>query len=71
MSNIVIYDLNTVGLDLFIDSENYLVDLNYEEIVATNGGLTPVVITSVAVNSWYIVGGVALGAAGAITEAIN
>ncbi len=40
MANIVISELRPAGFDLFSDSESYLTDLNEQEIMDTQGGLT-------------------------------
>jgi hypothetical protein len=68
MAVISISNLNVAGSDLFLDSESFMNDLTEQELTGTNGGLTPVVIYTVAVNTWWFVGGAALSAASAIAE---
>ena len=68
MALIKISNLQPAGFDLFNDSESFISELSEQELIATNGGLTPVVIYTVAVNSWWFVGGAALGAGAALAE---
>ncbi|MEA5552448.1 hypothetical protein VB713_16010 [Anabaena cylindrica UHCC 0172] len=68
MAVISISNLNVAGSDLFMDSESFMNDLTEQELTGTNGGITPVIIYTVAVNTWWFVGGAALSAAGAIAE---
>jgi lactobin A/cerein 7B family class IIb bacteriocin len=63
MATIKIANLNPVGSEFFNDSESYLDLLNDSELDSINGGLTPVVIYTVAVNTWWFVGGGAAGLA--------
>lgn len=70
MANIAISNLYLTGSDLFMDSESFFNDLIDEELITTNGGLSPVVIYTVAVNSWWFVGGAAVGAGAAVAEAV-
>ncbi|MEA5516747.1 hypothetical protein [Nodularia sp. UHCC 0506] len=39
MSSIVIKDLSPIGIDLFLDSENFLNELEDDELRNINGGL--------------------------------
>ena len=71
MAVISISNLSVAGSDLFMDSESFMNDLTEQELTGTNGGLSPVVIYTVAVNSWWFVGGGALSAASAIAEAVK
>jgi len=61
-----IHSLDTCGLNLLNDTESFLNDLSTDEQTIVQGGLSPLVVTTVAVNSWWFVGGAALGGAGAI-----
>jgi hypothetical protein len=44
MSTISISDLKPSGLDLFLDSENYLDEISESEFTNVVGGVTPVTI---------------------------
>ena len=69
MANIAIYDLDTSGLDLFMDSEGFMSELTEDELTATNGGFTTSVTSSgvcvgvIALGSSVACGAVAVGAA--------
>ena len=71
MAVISISNLNVAGSDLFMDSESFMSDLTEQELAGTNGGLTPLLVTTVLVNSWWFVGGAVLGAAGAVGAALK
>ena len=70
MASIKISNLQPVGSEFFNDSESFLDSLSESELSNTNGGLTPISITTVAVNSWWFVGGAVLGGAAAVAEAV-
>lgn len=70
MAVISISNLSPVGSELFMDSESFMNEMSNEELTGTQGGLSPIVIYTVAVNSWWFVGGAALGGAGAVGASI-
>ena len=39
MANIAINDIHPTGIELFMDSESFLLDLNHDEISNVNGGV--------------------------------
>lgn len=63
MASINISDLRPAGSQLFVDSESFMNDLADQELSATNGGLTPVVIWGVPIASQYVIGTMVSGAA--------
>ncbi|MBW4617101.1 MAG: class IIb bacteriocin, lactobin A/cerein 7B family [Desmonostoc vinosum HA7617-LM4] len=63
MASINISNLNPVGSELFMDSESFMNELTEQELNATNGGLSPIVIWGVAIASEYVIGSMAAGAA--------
>jgi lactobin A/cerein 7B family class IIb bacteriocin len=71
MAVISISNLNVAGSDLFMDSESFMSDLTEQELAGTNGGLSPILVMTVLVNSWWFVGGAVLGAAGAVGAALK
>lgn len=61
MATISISNLKAVGSELFSDSESFMEVLTESEVGGVNGGLSPVVIYTVAINSWWFVGAGAAG----------
>ena len=64
MADIAIFDLNPVGADLFIDSENFMADLSQEDELLVKGGGTPIL-------SSYLCGVAISGAITAVGSAIG
>ena len=62
MAIIAISDLRSTGSDLFMDSESFLDVLDNGELDSINGGLTPIMIWSIAVASEYVIGAMVGGA---------
>ncbi|WP_138499837.1 hypothetical protein [Nostoc sp. PA-18-2419] len=54
MATIKIFDLHPAGSELFLDSESYLNDLTDDELNSTQGGLSPLTISS-----WWCAGAIA------------
>lgn len=63
MASIKISDIHPAGSELFVDSESFMNDLADQELSATNGGLSPVVIWGVAIASEYVISAMVSGAA--------
>lgn len=71
MASIAISDLHPAGADLFAGSENFMSDLVDYELNTVNGGLTPLVIWSVAITSEYVIGAFVVGAGAGIYTAVK
>ncbi|WP_019501041.1 hypothetical protein [Pseudanabaena sp. PCC 6802] len=61
MATIAITELRPVGSALFSDSESFMDVLTESELGGVNGGLSPIVVYTVAINSWWFVGASAAG----------
>jgi hypothetical protein len=61
MAIIAINELRPVGSAFFSDSESFMDVLTESEVGGVNGGLSPVVFYTVAINSWWFVGASAAG----------
>lgn len=61
MATITITELRPAGSSLFSDTETFMDVLSENELGGVNGGLSPVVIYTVAINSWWFVGASAAG----------
>jgi hypothetical protein len=62
MAVITIAELRPAGSAFFSDSESFMDVLTENEVGGVNGGLSPVVFYTVAINSWWFVGSGAVGA---------
>jgi len=71
MASIAISDLRPAGADLFTSSESFMSDVFDYELDTVNGGLTPIVIWSVAIASEYVYGAFIAGAAAGIYTALK
>jgi hypothetical protein len=61
MATISITELRPAGSAFFSDSESFMDVLTESEVGGVNGGLSPVVFYTVAINSWWFVGASAAG----------
>lgn len=61
MAIIAINELRPAGSAFFSDSESFMDVLTESEVGGVNGGLSPVVFYTVAINSWWFVGASAAG----------
>lgn len=61
MATITIAELRPAGSAFFSDSESFMDVLTENEVGGVNGGLSPIVIYTVAINSWWFVGASAAG----------
>jgi hypothetical protein len=61
MATITISELRPVGSSFFSDPETFMDVLSENEVGGVNGGLSPVVVYTVAINSWWFVGASAAG----------
>jgi hypothetical protein len=66
MASIAISNLDTLGFDLLSDSESFLGEVNDRELIATVGGITPVITFTATALGTVSVWGVGFGTGFAI-----